>query len=518
MAELTQIHAPVNAAGKPRLVFIHGLDGDVRNTWMANRKEESTLWPKWLGEDTGCPVWLLGYGGAMSRWKADAMALPRQATAVLQCLSTEPALFEGPLVLVGHSLGGLVIKTALHQGIGRDVERHARLARNIKGIAFVGTPHFGSTLASIVAYSHFMRANPQVGNLSMDDAHLEELNQFFLKLCCELSIKSRVFIETQPLRLPWWLFGRYLPGVTIVSPTSSQAHIPGEVGIPIEADHISICKPLNRKATIYTSMIDFIREVESVAQSCDPQVHAAPSPLPSDGFDARFPEENPDAVVHLAFSAYGVKLDGAADVPMCACVCLVTDEPDRLRKALHDIRRAVDSDPLVPASAKKAAASATLAQLVQSQGTRGVVMHRLAVTSFSAYLYYCPKGDFDRMSPQDRLERLFVEPLLHRLSKKGIQIRQFHTQQVNLRQYLEQAAEGVEEAFHRTPAIPKIGELRYSILEELASVVAAASCTHLGDLADGNAAELFENLRTRIRYAENVATGERHKRDVNPLP
>lgn len=159
MAELTQVHAPVNPAGKPRIVFIHGLDGNSHTTWMANRKDASTLWPKWLGEDTGCPVWLLGYGGATSRWCADAMPLPRQATAVLQCLSTEPTLMEGPLVLVGHSLGGLVIKTALNQGLGRDVERHGRLARNIKGIAFVGTPHFGSTLASIVAYFHFMRPN-----------------------------------------------------------------------------------------------------------------------------------------------------------------------------------------------------------------------------------------------------------------------------------------------------------------------------------------------------------------------
>ena len=32
------------------------------------------------------------------------------------------------------------------------------------------------------------------------------------------------------------------------------------------------------------------------------------------------------------------------------------------------------------------------------------------------------------------------------------------------------------------------------------------------------APELFESLRTRIRYAENLATGDKHKRDVNPLP
>ncbi|WP_369952070.1 lipase family alpha/beta hydrolase [Ralstonia syzygii] len=331
MAELIQVHNPVNSSGKPRIVFIHGLDGHLRHTWMANKKDASTLWPKWIGEDTGCPVWLLGYGASMSRWKADAMALPRQATAILERLCTEQAMHEGPLVLVGHSLGGLVIKTLLRQGIGHDVERHNRLARNIKGIAFVGTPHFGSTLASIAAWLRLVRSNPQVSDLRMDNAHLEELNQSFRKLCHDLKIRARVYTETEPVRLPGWL-GRLLPGITIVSPTSSQPHIPGEAGTPIEADHITICKPLNRNVTIHTSMVAFVKEVEAAAQSQGVAVPHTQTPLTSDRFEAISPDKAQSMPVHLAFATYGVKLKGAADVPVCATICLVTDSPDRLRK------------------------------------------------------------------------------------------------------------------------------------------------------------------------------------------
>jgi pimeloyl-ACP methyl ester carboxylesterase len=261
MAELTEVHRPAQATGKPRLVFIHGLDGDYRTTWMAKRKDEGTLWPRWIGEDTGCPVWLLGYDAAMSRWKSDAMAVWHQAGAVLDCLTTKSDLMEGPLVLVGHSLGGLVIKAAIQRGIEGDVERRQRIARNVRGVAFIGTPHFGSMLASIAAYSHLMRANPQVRDLAMDDAHLEQLNHSFLKIRRELDIRVRVFRETQPVRLPWWLGGRIFPGVMIVPPSSSQAHVPGEEGSPIEADHISICKPLNRNAAIHNLMLEFIKEV-----------------------------------------------------------------------------------------------------------------------------------------------------------------------------------------------------------------------------------------------------------------
>jgi pimeloyl-ACP methyl ester carboxylesterase len=518
MADLLPVHNPVNATGKPRLVFIHGLDGDLRKTWMADAKDASTLWPRWVGQDTGCPVWLLGYGAAMSRWKADAMALPRQATAVIERLSNEPGLGEGPLVLVGHSLGGLVIKMALQQGMQRLVARHENLARSIRGIAFVGTPHFGSRLATIAAWAHFMRANPQVSNLRLDDAYLENLNQHFLALCKELDLKTRIFTETHPVRLPWWLGGRFLPGVTIVSPGSSQAHIPGEVGIPIEANHINICKPKDRSSAIHCSLVAFVKDVEAATRPLQSKTSSSMIPLASATFDAMLPEDRPSTAVHLAFSTFGVDLDGSNDCPVCATVCLVSDAPQRLKLQLEQIREAIRSDPLLDAKAKRRADSASLHELAESPGTRAVVLRQLAAISFSAYLYYCPKDSFDRLTREERSGALLVAPLLHRLSKKGEHFEQVHTRLEHIAEYLKQAADAVHETYGRRPRTPKPGAAKYSVLEELALLITTASCRHLADLSDGEATELFESLRTRIRYAENVATGEKHKRDANPLP
>ncbi|MFM0453908.1 hypothetical protein PQR21_26280 [Paraburkholderia nemoris] len=517
MAELIQEHNPVDSSGKPRVVFIHGLDGHFRDTWMADSEDDSTLWPKWVGDETGCPVWLLGYGAATSRWKADAMALPRQATAVLERLSTEPAMLEGPLVLIGHSLGGLVIKTMLRQGIGHGVSRHEKLARNIKGIAFVGTPHFGSRLASIAASMRLMRSNPQVSDLRMDNAHLEELNHSFLKLCQDLNIQTRVFTETRPVRISGWI-GRVLPGLTVVSPISSLPHIPGEVGTPIEADHITICKPVSRSAAIHTSMVAFVKEVEIAARPQKVLSHPIDAPLGSDRFDAISPDAIPSTAVHLAFATSGFELEGATKASVCGTVCLVTDAPDDLRKALEEIRAAIRSAPLIPSSAKDLAVTATLSQLVQNLATRAVVLRSLAVISFSAYLYYCPKSAFDQLSPEQRVKRMLVDPVVHRLSAKRDQYDQVHTRLLEMPAFLKRAATVVEQAYHRTPKLPRIGMQKYGILEELAALVAAAACAHLGNVSDGSASELFESLRTRVRYAENIATGEKHKRDVNPLP
>lgn len=516
MADLISVHEPVKATGKPRLVFVHGLDGDLRKTWMADPKDESMLWPRWVGEDTGCPVWLLGYGAAMTHWKADAMALPRQATAVIERLSNDTKLFEGPLILIGHSLGGVVIKTALQHGMSRDIERHKKLARNIKGIVFVGTPHFGSKLATITAWAHFMRANPQVSDLRLDDAHLETLNQYFLKLRADLGFKTRTFIETQPVRLPWWLGGRLLPGLTVVSPMSSEAHVPGDVGIPIEANHITICKPNDRSAAIHSSLVAFIREVQATTTQ-SAQVNTS-VPLASENIEAVSPEQRADTPVHLTLSTFGVYLDTVTDTPICTSVCLVTDAPDRLRQRLQQIRELIQQDPLVNAAAKKRVQSKSLQELVEDPGTKAAALRELAVMSFSAYMYYCPKEAFDKLSRKERIRKLFVGPLVHRLSKKGERFEQVHTQLADMPTYLKQAAEAVLSAYHRTVDVPRTGVGKYAVMEELSALIAQACARHLSAPENPETANLFESLRTRIRYAENVATGETHKRDANPLP
>ena len=243
-----------------------------------------------------------------------------------------------------------------------------------------------------------------------------------------------------------------------------------------------------------------------------------PAPLDSESLDAISPEQRDDISVHLAFSTFGVHLDADADAPFCTSVCLVTDAPDRLRRQLQQIRVLIQQDPLVNRAAKQRAENSSLQQLVENQGTRTVVLRELAVMSFSAYMYYCSKDDLGRLSSKEKELKLFVNPLLHRLSKKGEHFVEIHSNQTNITSHLKQAAEGVLSAFHRDVEVPRTGTSKYAVLEELAALIARACAVHLAEPANEEAASLFESLRTRIRYAENVTTGEKHKRDVNPLP
>ncbi|WP_321963654.1 lipase family alpha/beta hydrolase [Paraburkholderia sp. J7] len=248
MATLECTYRP-QTRGRFSIVFIHGLGGDPRLTWMCDPKNEATFWPTWVGEDCNCDTWVLGYGAKISRWSDTAMALPTQGTSVLDRLDSEPELKGRPLVLVGHSLGGLVIKAAIIQPSTMKLQQYANLAGRVRGVVFIATPHNGSEIANAISFLKSARTNPQVGDLNADNPYLPILDYMFLGEFKWRGFHVRTFVETKPTH-----------GIMVVKSGSADPHVPGEKPIPIEADHLSICKPENRREQIHISLVDFIRD------------------------------------------------------------------------------------------------------------------------------------------------------------------------------------------------------------------------------------------------------------------
>ncbi|MGB3919076.1 MAG: hypothetical protein WBL07_16705 [Thiothrix litoralis] len=286
---MAQLECLVDSTKKDDLavIFIHGLNGDARGTWMMDEKDDSTLWPRWLASDVDCSVWVLGYDAKLSSWQDNAMPLPDQGVSVLETLATEEGLKNRPIMLLGHSMGGLVIKTVIIHGRTNGVSRYAKVVERIRGIAFVATPHKGSQLATLAQYlSIFLRTNPQVGNMQNHDAHLRSLHQQFLAYynAADTCIAVRTFAETKGIligkRFLWINWG---PTKLVVDPDSSEPHIPGEVAVRLPEDHFSICKLARKGDQLYKSLIDFIKEdvlpkshplqqsdVETVGESAEP--------------------------------------------------------------------------------------------------------------------------------------------------------------------------------------------------------------------------------------------------------
>lgn len=178
MVQLRKIVSPTGAV-RANVLFVHGLGGIIDETW-GGVADGKWFWPRALGEEVeGLGVYLVGYEAAVSRWRGRAMHLPDRATSVLMRLLTEPKLREAPLVLVGHSLSGLVIKQLLR--IAESEARHrpdaADLLARVEKIAFLATPHTGAGHATWGDRLRLLvRPSAATASLVRNDPNLRDLN------------------------------------------------------------------------------------------------------------------------------------------------------------------------------------------------------------------------------------------------------------------------------------------------------------------------------------------------------
>ncbi len=115
----------LNSSPEPliELVFVHGLGGGSRKSW-SHTKLEDHFWPKsWLPRDPdfqNVRIHSFGYKSAKSEVVATIAGIPEYAESLLCALRDCPTIrhSQNAIVLVGHSMGGLVIKKVCPVRIG----------------------------------------------------------------------------------------------------------------------------------------------------------------------------------------------------------------------------------------------------------------------------------------------------------------------------------------------------------------------------------------------------------------
>jgi hypothetical protein len=260
------------------LVYVHGLGGGSCSTWMAG-KDAAGFWPLWLAADVpGLGVWTLGYQADISAWTNESMPLADRGTAILETLTNE-GIGDRPVIFITHSMGGILVKQILRHATSFGVERWESIARRTCGIAFIATPHAGADLAGFAELARLvLRTNEHVGELSAHHSRLRELHAWFLNFQGDQKVVCRTFCETRALRPE--ILGLKIPGgLLVVDQTSAEPHVPGEVAIPLDEDHVSIAKPANQKAPLYKSVRRFIKEALAAAEGQQAPVQAAPPNL-----------------------------------------------------------------------------------------------------------------------------------------------------------------------------------------------------------------------------------------------
>jgi pimeloyl-ACP methyl ester carboxylesterase len=237
------------------VVFVHGLGGHAYDTWRRKSDAES-FWPVWLVQDIeGLTAYCLSYSAPASNWVGTAMPLEDRAVNILECLLSEPDLTEAPIGIICHSLGGLVIKQVLRDANEQKDRRPdvAKLLDSVREVIFIATPHTGSSKATWLDRLRFLAwPSTAAKSLVANDPGLRSLNVSYRELADERreKLRHRIFYEMQ----------KTAAGM-IVDEGSGDAGLPDTRPVPIDADHISICKPLDRGALLYSRIRSSISEL-----------------------------------------------------------------------------------------------------------------------------------------------------------------------------------------------------------------------------------------------------------------
>ncbi|MDS4042594.1 MAG: hypothetical protein RKP20_15645 [Candidatus Competibacter sp.] len=237
------------------VIFVHGLDGDARTTWHP-KGDPQAFWPAWLGEDVpAIGVWSLGYAVSASAWKGHAMPLADRATNVLQQLKLDK-IGRRPVVFVCHSLGGLLVKQVLRHASDFGNPAWKAITTQTKAVVFLSTPHSGADLASWIQYiGGLLRTTVSVEELEVHHPRLRELNLWYRNHVADFDLTTEVYYEKRPVA-----------GILVVNETTADPGIVGVVPVPVDEDHVSICKPASKDSLIYRSVKCLVEDIVNAAR------------------------------------------------------------------------------------------------------------------------------------------------------------------------------------------------------------------------------------------------------------
>ena len=147
-------------AGRPAIVFVHGFSLDM-TTWHYQ-------WTA-LSERFRCVLFDLRSHGRSAKAAAGDLSLAAMAHDVAAVI--EAAVPDGPLVLVGHSMGGMTI-LALAES------RPELFGSNVAGVAFVGTASSDLLRGAMGSVTELLR--PRLGSLTQAAQRVNRLRKAVL--------------------------------------------------------------------------------------------------------------------------------------------------------------------------------------------------------------------------------------------------------------------------------------------------------------------------------------------------
>ncbi|KAK6845809.1 WD40 repeat-like protein [Apiospora arundinis] len=235
---LSTLFEPEYSTPEVDLIFVHGLGGGSRKSWSKS-PDPLHFWPKaWLPGDPefSCVrIHTFGYKADWGERRQSMLSIHDFAQSLLGELKNDPLIRRDNtrLILVGHSMGGCVAKKAYI--LARQDASSKNIADRIQSIFFLGTPHRGSDLASILQNMLAVAwgSKPYVNDLLPNCATLAEINDVFRHYAGDLRLWS--FYETLPVN------AKVLNKIVVEKYSATLGYGNEEIAA-MDADHRHVCK------------------------------------------------------------------------------------------------------------------------------------------------------------------------------------------------------------------------------------------------------------------------------------
>ncbi|KAJ4357358.1 uncharacterized protein N0V89_001933 [Didymosphaeria variabile] len=255
------LYTPPNAVID--IVFVHGLGGHRINSWTFQPTDEfpkKIFWPKDLLPKVCNNARILSFGydsrfvdffPIFSRKTLPVgTTVDDHGSALLQSLAglrSTTSSSDRPIIFIAHSLGGLVVASALARNHGVK-ESGKQLVDSTFGIVFLGTPFEGSAKAgwgrAALRYVSLVASTKKDGVKDLEERSqkLIEINSAFSKL---LKDRDRDRMR-QPLEVACFFeeYPTFVAGkdIGIIVPKSSAGSLAGIDPVPISANHAGLSK------------------------------------------------------------------------------------------------------------------------------------------------------------------------------------------------------------------------------------------------------------------------------------
>jgi pimeloyl-ACP methyl ester carboxylesterase len=266
---LYELHKP-STPPSIQIVLFHGLQpGDYSDAhlWTWQSEDGSCIWPQtWLVDAVpGAHVLSVSYNGGLAKTsdnyrEADIYIITENLLSDL--LQGNIGQEECPVILVGHSIGGLVIKhlcnranLVLNQKEGREKAMLQIFLKNIKGVFYYATPHHGTSIPKKWEKDLPRALVTYFKTLSTETARLNDEFESWKRNWKFLSLGEGRPTNLGPLK------GFF---TSVFVPEASARE--GDFNLVDGADHFSICKPRDRSSRSFYKLKDFAAVTAKDAQ------------------------------------------------------------------------------------------------------------------------------------------------------------------------------------------------------------------------------------------------------------